>query len=163
MYRILFVCHGNICRSPMAESVFCHMLQERGLSGVTVGSAATHTDEIGNPPHRGTRETLSQKKIPLIPHRATLLQRADGEKYDLLLGMDEANVRNMKRIVGKEYEDKVVLFLSFTSSPRSVADPWYTGDFEATFQDVVAGCNALMEHLIKTGKIVSGNAGDSVK
>lgn len=149
MIRILFICHGNICRSPMAESVFSHMLAERNLTGVAVSSAATHSDELGNPPHRGTIETLRREKIPLIPHRARLLTREDGEKYDLLIGMDENNVRDILRIVEQRNAGKVKMLLDFTERPRPIADPWYTGDFDRTFEDIIEGCNALLARIEK--------------
>ena len=148
MIRILFVCHGNICRSPMAESVCAEMIRRRGWERfVAVSSAAAHTDEIGNPPHRGTREKLTREGIPLVPHRAVLMTALDGEKYDYLIGMDAANVRDMKRIVAPKGEGKVCRLLDYASSPRSIADPWYTGDFEQTYEDVVEGCAALLDRL----------------
>lgn len=148
MKKILFICHGNICRSPMAESVMSYLVQQNGLEGsILVNSAAAHTDEIGNPPHYGTRQKLARERIPLVPHRATLLTRRDGEEYDLLLCMDEYNVRDVKRIVGKENEHKVKLLLSYTPHARAIADPWYTGNFDETFDDVMAGCTGLLEQL----------------
>lgn len=149
MIKLLFVCHGNICRSPMAESVMAYLIEQNGLQSlVGVASAAAHRDEIGNPPHRGTVEILKRKGIPLIPHRARLMTRSDGETFDLLLGMDEYNVRDMKAIVGAEYAGKVKKLLDFSSCPRAIADPWYTGDFETTFADVFEGCNALLKYVV---------------
>ena len=146
--RILFVCHGNICRSPMAESVLADMIKKRSLSEkITVASAAAHTDEIGNPPHRGTREKLLKVGIPLIPHRARLLTRADADEYDLFLGMDEYNVRDMRRILGENCKDKIFMLLDFTAHPRAIADPWYTGNFDETFEDITEGCVALLKTL----------------
>ena len=108
MINVLFVCHGNICRSTMAESVFTDLINRRGLSKkFAISSAATHTDELGNPPHYGTREKLRRENIPLVPHRARLLTRADGEMYDYIIGMDEENLRHMKRILGTAYEGKI--------------------------------------------------------
>lgn len=148
MIRILFVCHGNICRSPMAGSVCAHMIRLRGLEDkIQVSSAAAHTDEIGNPPHRGTWEKLAQEGIPFVPHRARLMRKEDGENYDYLIAMDEYNVRDMKRIVGREYEQKVRLLLSFTRCSRAISDPWYTGNFDETFADVTEGCAALLDYL----------------
>ncbi len=148
MIEILFVCHGNICRSPMAQSVFASLLSRENLNGkVGVDSAAAHTDEIGNPPHRGTVEKLKAERIALIPHRARLLTRRDGEKYDFIIGMDEANVRDIRRIVGDGARAKVCKLLDFTARPRAIADPWYTGDFDATFSDVAEGCRALLAYL----------------
>lgn len=146
MIRILFVCHGNICRSPMAESVFTHLVRERGMEQeIVCASAAAHTDEIGNPPHYGTREKLRKEHIPLVPHRARLMTREDGKLYDLLIGMDEYNVRDIKRIVGTENARKVHLLLEYAGSGRAIADPWYTGDFDETFSDVLEGCRALLD------------------
>ena len=149
MVKILFVCHGNICRSPMAESVCAHLIEKRGLSGkVAVASAAAHTDEIGNPPHFGTREKLQAVGVPLIPHRARLMTKADGEEYDLLIGMDAYNVRDMKGIVGAANAPKVKMLLDYSAHPRAIADPWYTGDFDQTYADIVEGCTALLDSLV---------------
>lgn len=148
--RLIFICHGNICRSPMAESVMAYLVKERGLDGeIVVSSAAAHTDEIGNPPHYGTREKLKQEGIPLVPHRARLLTANDGGKYDYFLGMDDANVRDIRRILPSECNGKIFRLLDFTNTPRAIADPWYTGNFDATFNDVLAGCNALLDYLGK--------------
>ena len=132
----------------MAESVLAYMIAERGLTGkIAVASAAAHTDEIGNQPHRGTREKLAREKIPLIPHRARLLTKADGENFDLLIGMDSYNVRDIKRIVGEEHAEKVKMLLDYTAHPRAIADPWYTRNFDETFDDIVEGCEALLSAL----------------
>lgn len=148
MVRILFVCHGNICRSPMAESVCAYMIEERGLQEkISVSSAAAHTDEIGNPPHFGTVEKLRREGIPLIPHKAVLLTRADGEQYDYILGMDDYNVRDMKRILSPDCAYKVRRLLDFTNRPRPIADPWYTGNFDETYSDITEGCKALLDYL----------------
>lgn len=154
MINILFVCHGNICRSPMAESVFARIIRERGWEGkVAVASAAAHTDEIGNPPHRGTREKLAREGIPLVPHRARLMIRADGERYDLLIGMDEYNVRDMRRIAGEKQAGKIYKLLDFAGEDRAIADPWYTHDFDETFRDVRKGCSALADFLAARGAV----------
>lgn len=148
MYRILFVCHGNICRSPMAESVMKHLAEKSGYGEIEVASAAAHDDAIGWGPHRGTREILEKKGVPLVPHVARLMTRADGEKFDLLIGMDLANVQDMKEIVGKKNEHKVHMLLDFSSRPRPIADPWYTGNFDDSFRDIREGCEALLSYLI---------------
>lgn len=150
MLKLLFVCHGNICRSPMAESVCAHEIAKRGIKNVEVDSAAAHTDEIGNPPHRGTREKLKRENIPLVGHRARLLRASDLEKYDYFIGMDEYNVRDMKRILGNT-QKPVCKLLDFTASKRAIADPWYTGNFDATFEDIVEGVNALLDFLEREG------------
>ena len=150
MIKLLFVCHGNICRSPMAESVCAYEIKKRGIQNVAVDSAAAHTDEIGNPPYYGTREKLQRENIPLVPHRARLLTAKDAEKYDYFIGMDEYNVRDMKRILSGTTKP-VCKLLDFTSAPRAIADPWYTKDFDATFDDVVEGVRALLDFLEREG------------
>ncbi len=154
MIKILFVCHGNICRSTMCESYFAYLVNQRGLSDLFfISSAATSREEIGNPPHYGTVNKLREEGIPLVPHRAVQMTAADYEKYDYLIGMDSANIRNMQRIAGGDQKDKIRKLLSFAGIGRDVADPWYTGDFEATFQDTVMGCTAILEFLGKQKRI----------
>lgn len=146
MIKILFICHGNICRSPMAQYVLAELAARRGMA-VAVDSAATSTEELGNGVHPGTRRKLAAEGIPCGGHRARQLRRADYEAYDWLIGMDGANVRNMLRILGGDPAGKVCRLLDFTAQPRDIADPWYTGDFDATYRDVRAGCEALLERL----------------
>lgn len=154
MIKILFVCHGNICRSPMAQFVLTHLVQARGCQDLFfISSAATSTEEIGNPVHRGTREMLNKKGIPFGGHRAVQMKKADYGAYDYLIGMDAWNVRNMLRILGGDPEGKVCRLLDFTDSPRDIADPWYTGDFEQTYGDVLEGCGAFLDMLEGTGRI----------
>lgn len=146
MIKILFVCHGNICRSPMAEFVFRDMVQKRGLSEyIETASAATSTEEIGNPVHRGTRKKLAEHGISPDGKYAVQLTRGDYDKYDYLIGMDSANIRNMQRMTGGG--DKIHKLLEFAGISRDVADPWYTGDFDATYNDVELGCRALLDML----------------
>ena len=145
MTKILFVCHGNICRSPMAESVMAYLVKARGLTNIEVSSAATSSEELGNPVHPGTQRILAQYKIPLIPHRARKMTRSDGDDFDYLVGMDSANLRNMARILG--HSEKLHSLLDWSPHPRDIADPWYTGDFEATFRDVWEGCETLLDIL----------------
>ena len=148
--KILFVCHGNICRSPMAECVLQDMLAKRGLARqFEVASAATSTEEIGNPVHHGTLQVLRRQGITGCDHRAVQMTQADYDHYDLIVGMDSANLRNILRITGGDVKGKVCRLLDFTTAPRDIADPWYTGDFDATFRDVHAGCNALLKGLKK--------------
>ena len=148
MTRILFVCHGNICRSPMAEFVMKALVEEAGLGGeFEIASAATSREEIGNGPHYGTVGKLRQVGIPVVPHRAIQMTRADYDRYDYLIGMDTANIRNMTRIAGGDPEEKIYKMLTFAGSGRDVADPWYTGDFEATYRDVVEGCEGFLKYL----------------
>lgn len=148
MIKILFICHGNICRSTMAQSVFADMAQKCGRCGeFDVQSAATSTEEIGSEPHYGTREKLAQEGVPLVPHRAVRMTREDGKKYDLLIGMDAQNIRNMLKIVDDDDAKKICRLLDFTSTPRDIADPWYTGDFTATYNDIRLGCAAILEKI----------------
>lgn len=153
MYKVLMVCHGNICRSPMAEFVFRDMLKKRGISGVEVASAATSTEELGNGVHRGTARKLRELGIDCSFKRARQMTRADYEEYDLLLGADSRNIINMKLIAGGDDECKIMRLLDFAPRPRDIADPWYTGDFEATYADVKEGCECLIEHLKAEGII----------
>ena len=154
MIKVLFVCHGNICRSTMAESVMTHLVKQKNLEYYfQINSAATSREEIGNPPHYGTVSKLRQVGIPVIPHRAVQMTKADYEEYDYLIGMDSANIRNMTRIAGGDPEGKIYKLLAFAGSGRDVADPWYTGDFEATFRDVLAGCEGLLNYLQEQGRI----------
>ena len=150
MIKILFVCHGNICRSPMAESVMTHLVQEAGLSGeFYIQSAATSREEIGNSVHHGTVKKLRQMGVPLVPHRAVQMTRADYDKYDLIIGMDQWNRKNMLRILGGDPEGKIHLLLDFTDRKGDIADPWYTGDFDETYRDVLEGCRGLLEYCTK--------------
>lgn len=145
MTKILFVCHGNICRSPMAEFLFRYLAERQGRGAAfSVASAATSREEIGNGVHPGTRRVLARYGIDPSGKRAVQLTAADYGKYDLLLGMDSANVRNMLRILGGDPEGKVCRLLDLTGCPRDIADPWYTGDFEATLSDILEGCAALL-------------------
>ena len=142
--KILFVCHGNICRSPMAEFVMKDMLAKAGRGDVVVESAALHTDELGNDIHYGTRRELSRHGIPFSPRRAWLLSASRLREYDLVVGMDGENMRDLRRLAGAADLPKLRRLLDFAGIDRDVADPWYTGDFEATYADVVAGCSALL-------------------
>lgn len=150
MMRILFCCHGNICRSTMCQSVFAHMVRARGLSErFEIDSAATSTEEIGNPPHHGTVAKLREVGIPLVPHRARQITRADYEKFDYIIGMDRENMWNLNRMFPGDPRIKLYKLLSFAGSERDVADPWYTGDFDATYEDVTAGCEGLLKILLE--------------
>ena len=153
MIKVLFICHGNICRSTMAESVMTYLVQQHHLAEqFEISSAATSREEIGNPPHYGTVGKLRQVGIPLIPHRAVQMTRADYEYYDYLSGMDSANIRNMIRIAGDDRDNKIYKLLQFAGIDRDVADPWYTGDFEATYKDVMTGCEALLQYILESNK-----------
>ena len=148
MIRILFVCHGNICRSPMAEYVMKDLVRKAGLEErFVIDSAATSTEEIGNGVYPPARRKLQEHGISCAGHAARQLRREDYRSFDFLVGMDRANLRNMLRICGGDPEGKISLLLDHTSRKGEVADPWYTGDFEATWQDVLEGCGALLEQL----------------
>ena len=150
MVKILFVCHGNICRSPMAEFVMKELVRREGLQAqIQVASAATSTEEIGNPVYPPAREKLRQHGIGCQGKRAVQLRRADYDRYDYLIGMDRWNMRNMLRIVGRDPEGKLRPLLP----DREVADPWYTGDFDATWNDVLEGCQALLDELRRSGRV----------
>lgn len=154
MIKVLFVCHGNICRSTLAESLFIHMVKEKGIEDMFyINSAATSREEIGNGPHYGTVKKLREMGVPVVPHRAVQMTKHDYEEYDYLIGMDTANIRNMNRIAGGDPDGKLYKMLSFTGSGRDVADPWYTGDFDATYDDVLAGCEGFLEYLASSGKL----------
>jgi len=158
MIHILFVCHGNICRSPMAEFIFRHMAEERHAAHrFTVSSAATSTEEIrwdgtGNPVYPPARAELKKHGIDCTGKRAVQLKREDYGKYDLLVGMDRANIRNMHRILGGDPEGKIRMLMDYTNRPGDVADPWYTENFDVTYRDIAEGCAALLEKLLKEGK-----------
>ena len=148
MIRVLFVCHGNICRSTMAEFVLKDLVRSRGLEDCfMIDSAATSREEIGNPIHPGTMRKLREVGIHGASHRAKQMTRADYDRFDYLIGMDRMNIRNMMRILGADPEGKVSTLLSYAGSNRDIADPWYTGNFDETYRDVAEGCEALLASL----------------
>ena len=148
MLKILFVCHGNICRSPMAEFVMKELLRNAGLENlVCVESAAMHTDEIGSDIHYGTKETLDRYAIPYEPRAARLVKKNTYSSFDYIIGMDKYNMRDMRILFKNDPEGKLSLLMDWVGLSRDVADPWYTGDFETTYNDVDAGCTALLEHI----------------
>ena len=156
--KVLMVCHGNICRSTMAQSVLTHLVRQRGLeSQFEINSAATSREEIGNPPHQGTAAKLRQVGIPVIPHRAVQMTKSDYEYYDYLIGMDTYNIRNMNRIVGGDPQGKIYKLPSFAGKSRDIADPWYTGNFDETYEDVVEGCEAFLDFLMGKNASVRWN------
>lgn len=149
MIKILFVCHGNICRSPMAEFVMKDLVQKAGLEAqFRIASAATSAEELGNPVYPPARRKLAEHGISCAGKTARQLRREDYEGWDLFIGMDEANLRNMRRLFSGDPAGKCSLLLSHTDRPGEVADPWYTGDFEATWRDVEEGCQALLHELM---------------
>ena len=153
MIKIMFVCHGNICRSPMAEFIFKKLINEKERADqFVVSSCATSTEEIwngvGNPVYPPAKRELAKHNISCEGKRAVQLKKSDYENYDFLIAMDTNNVRNIKRIIGSDKEEKVYKLMSFTSRGGDVADPWYSGDFEACYNDIYEGCCALLEKLI---------------
>ncbi len=153
MKKIMFVCHGNICRSPMAEFIFKKMLEEKGISsGFYVASSATSREEIvgniGNPVYPPARAELKKHGIDTSGKRAVQLRRDDYEKYDLFIAMDSMNVRNIMRIIGSDSENKVKKLMDYTDRGGDVADPWYTDRFDVTYRDIFEGCEALINTLI---------------
>ena len=153
MKRIMFVCHGNICRSPMAEFIMKRIVDERGLSGrYYIASSATSTEEIGNPVYPPAMAELMKHGIRCTGKRSVQLQRSDADRYDLFIGMDEANIRNMRRILGEGAYGRIHKMMSFTGSDNDVSDPWYFGGFDKTYDDCYAACSALFD-LLEGGKI----------
>ena len=149
MTRILFVCHGNICRSPMAEFVMKDLVQKAGLADqFYIESAATSTEEIGSEVYPPAKRKLAEHGIGCKGKKARQMRDNDYSRFDLLIGMDEWNIRNMTRICGGDPQGKIHLLLEHSPRPRDIADPWYTGDFEATWQDVWEGCQGLLEACI---------------
>ncbi len=150
MIRILFVCHGNICRSPMAEYLMRDMVRKAGLSDrIETDSAATSTDDLGSGIYPAARRMLSLHGIRCDGHRARQLRRSDYEKYDLFIGMDDANIRNMRRILGGDPEGKIRRLMDYTDRPGQVSDPWYTRDFERAYADIEEGCRGLLADLVR--------------
>ena len=132
----------------MAEFILIHVLKKAGLDGnCLVNSMATSYEEIGNPVHYGTRQVLKEHGIKCLEHRATRMRREDYDRYNLILGMDANNIRNIMRIIGDDPDNKVHLLLDYSENPRDIADPWYTGDFDTTYADITEGCEALIKHL----------------
>lgn len=146
--RILFVCHGNICRSTMAQYIAQHLVTQFGMeSNFYIDSAATSREEIGNPVHYGTRRKLEAEGIFCGDHRARQLKKSDYDEFDFLIGMDTQNIRNMYRILGEDPEQKVYKLLDFTERKGDIADPWYTGNFDLTYRDVLDGCRGLLKFI----------------
>ena len=154
MIKVLFVCHGNICRSPMAEFIFKEMVKKHGLEDqFLIRSAATSTEEIwngiGNPVYPPAKKELARHGISCDKKRAVQMCRADYEKYEYLIGMDDRNISNMIRIAGGDPAHKIYKLLMFADDPGDIADPWYTGEFGRTYEDIVRGCDGLLKHLVE--------------
>lgn len=148
--KILFICHGNICRSPMAEFVMKHLVEEAGLSDqFEIASAATSTEEIGNPVYPPAKRKLAEHGIGCEGKTARQMTWDDYQYYDYIIAMDRNNLRNLRRLIGEDQDHKISLLMDYTRRPGDVADPWYTGDFETTWQDVIEGCNGLLKAITK--------------
>ena len=150
MIKVLFICHGNICRSPMAEFVMKDLVKKAGLEKeFFIASAATSTEEIGNPVYPPARRRLAQAGISCDGKYAVQLTKKDYEKYDYIIGMEQVYIKNIMRIVGEDPQKKVYRLLDFTGQPGDIADPWYSGDFDTTYEQVLAGCEGLLKELRK--------------
>jgi len=149
MIKVLFVCHGNICRSPMAEYVLKDMVRSRGIADrFAIDSAATSREEIGNPVYPPARRKLAENGIACGGHRAWQMTKSDYDRFDMIICMDRNNIRNINCITGGDPDGKVSMMLDFTDRAGSeVADPWYTGNFDATWRDVTEGCEGLLQFL----------------
>ncbi len=148
MIHVLFVCLGNICRSPMAEFLFLDMVRKAGLEQeIGAASAATSTEALGCNIHEGTRKKLWEMNIPFTSRRARQIQKEDYEKFDYLIGMEARNVSAIRNITGGDPEKKIHRLLDYSGHPRDIADPWYTGDFDVTYKDLHEGCTALLAHI----------------
>ena len=150
MIKILFVCLGNICRSPMAEFVMKDLVEKENLeSEFYIASAATSSEEIGNPVHHGTRNKLKELGISTAGKCAVQLKKKDYEDYDYILGMEQRNIAGIMRIIGSDPKRKIKGLLDYSPNPRDIADPWYTGNFDVTYNDVKEGCQALLDTILK--------------
>lgn len=152
MVRIVFVCHGNICRSTMSQFVLQDMVSKAGMAErFVIDSRATSTEELGNPPHSGTVRKLREVGVPVLPHRATQITWSDYNAFDYIIGMDSWNIRNLHRMLRGDPDGKVYKLLTFAGSERDIADPWYTGNFDETYDDVIEGCRGLLKYLKEQG------------
>lgn len=152
MIKVLFVCLGNICRSPMAEYMFKDMLKKENLQEFYIDSAATSSEEIGNPIHYGTRNKLKEMNIEYGNHMARKITKQDYSEFDYIIGMEERNVKDIKRIIGNDKENKIYRLLDFSNNPRDIADPWYTGNFDITYNDIKEGLDAFLKYLKQSMK-----------
>ena len=154
MIKVIFLCHGNICRSTMSQFVFQDMVNRLGIADqFLIDSRATSREEIGNPPHRGTVRKMQEVGIPVLPHRATQITWQDYQKFDYVLAMDTQNIRNLNRMLNGDPDGKVYKLLTFSGSGRDIADPWYTGNFDVTYDDIVEGCEGFLRFLQENGDV----------
>ena len=152
--RILFICHGNICRSPMAEYIMKELVKREGVADDwEIESAAVSREEVGNPVYPPARRKLLEQGIPCGHHAARQMTRADYDRFDYIIGMDTANIRNLNRMLKGDPEGKIYKFLTFAGSSRDIADPWYTGNFDETYRDVLEGCEGFLDYLRENGMI----------
>lgn len=152
MKKVLFVCHGNICRSPMAEMIFKHLVKNAKLENqFEIDSAGTSNEEAiyHSPIHRGTREVLSKNNIPFEEHYARQITLQDYHNFDYIICMEEYNIRNLQYIIGKDSQHKVYRLLDFTDNPKDVDDPWYHHDFNKTYEEILLGCQHLLKHITR--------------
>ena len=150
MIKIMFVCHGNICRSAMSEFIMKDMIAKRKLEDkIQVASSATSREEIGNDMYPPAKRKLDKEHIPYPRHHARQITKSDYAEYDLILCMEQYNIRNLKRIIPADPDNKIHLLLDYSDSPRDIADPWYSGDFDKTFDDIIEGCEGLLEYLCR--------------
>lgn len=154
MIKVLFICHGNICRSPMAEYLFKYYVDKKGKSSsFLIDSMATSREEIGNGVHYGTRKILDKFNIDYSKHRAMQVRKEDYDKYDFIIVMDRNNIYNLKRIF-EDYDNKVHLFLEYAGMDRDISDPWYTGDFDKTYSDITIGIKSFYKYLEDNGYLI---------
>ena len=148
MKKIIFVCLGNICRSPMAEFMFKDLLKNKGLDKKYIlSSAGTSSEEIGNDMHYGAKDKLDEKNVPYTKHKARKLEKQDYDKFDYIICMDRNNVKDVYRIVGEDQEGKIYRLLDFKKNPRDIKDPWYTGNFEETYCNILEGSTSFLDYL----------------
>ncbi len=148
MKRVLFICHGNICRSVAAEMIMRKLMEERGIRGVEVSSAATSTEEIGNDIYPPMMRALYDRGVECLPHAARQLRRSDGENYDLLIGMDEENLYAMNRMLPSSCQGKIHLLMEYAEKPgQEIDDPWYTRNFTRAVDEITEGCIGLLAHI----------------